>query len=164
VCVRFSVAISNTDISCTQCKEKFGGLRFYLNFCDDYASGVVDMAEAISTATCEICGKPGTRYKGGWISTLCNEHRSDEKLSEPGVSLVNGIGLGWSRLLVLLQEKADWDTEHNNRPKTTFNFSKVDNQLHIAYSGGNDETQGMVDFVIHYAQRIDEHSGFPVQQ
>jgi hypothetical protein len=58
-----------------QVKEKFGTLRFYVHGGDDYTDGVVSMAEAMSGVTCEVCGKPGTTSGGGWITTLCVEHR-----------------------------------------------------------------------------------------
>lgn len=57
-----------------QVKEKFGTLNFYYSGGDDYIRGLVDMAESISGVTCETCGKPGTRTKGGWIKTACPEH------------------------------------------------------------------------------------------
>lgn len=57
-----------------QVKEKWGGLRFYVNGSDDYVRGLIDMAEAISLRTCETCGKPGRPRKGGWVRTLCEEH------------------------------------------------------------------------------------------
>lgn len=55
-----------------QVKEKFGGLRFYVDNCDDYVSGVVAMAESMSYRTCETCGAPGVKRSGGWIRTLCD--------------------------------------------------------------------------------------------
>lgn len=59
-----------------QIKQKFGGLRIYFSGGDDYIKGVVDMAEEISYKTCEICGNQGSPNKSGWITTLCNEHKS----------------------------------------------------------------------------------------
>lgn len=55
-----------------QVKEKFGGLRFYADNCDDYTRGVIDMAESMSYRTCEVCGSPGVKRSGGWIKTLCD--------------------------------------------------------------------------------------------
>lgn len=59
-----------------QVKEKFGGLRFYFSGGDDYIDGIVDMAESMSYRTCEECGAPGTATEGGWIRTLCEEHKN----------------------------------------------------------------------------------------
>lgn len=57
-----------------QVKEKWGGLRFYVDNADDYCRGVIDLAERMSLSTCEVCGAPGKRAGGGWIRTLCEEH------------------------------------------------------------------------------------------
>lgn len=66
-----------------QVKEKFGGLRFYVNNCDDYVHGVISMAESMSYRTCESCGGRGSRRSGGWIRTLCDAcHQGDKKRGE----------------------------------------------------------------------------------
>jgi len=62
------------QVTLDQVKEKFGTLRFYYTGGDDYISGLVSMAESMSGVTCEECGKPGTRTRGGWIKTACKEH------------------------------------------------------------------------------------------
>lgn len=59
-----------------QVKEKFGSLRFYYHGGDEYVAGLVDMAEAMSSCTCEKCGNPGNIEGSGWIKTLCNNCRS----------------------------------------------------------------------------------------
>ena len=55
----------------SQIKEKFGLLTIYHDGGDSYCDGVVDMAEAMSAVTCELCGEPGKPNDSGWISTLC---------------------------------------------------------------------------------------------
>jgi len=55
-----------------QVKEKFGGLRFYVDNSDDYTSGVIAMAESMSYRTCEYCGAPGKQTGKGWIKTVCD--------------------------------------------------------------------------------------------
>lgn len=60
-----------------QIKEKFGGLRFYLDGGNEYTQGVIDMAESWAGQTCETCGAPGQRRSGGWIRTLCDEHETE---------------------------------------------------------------------------------------
>jgi hypothetical protein len=59
-----------------QVKEKFGGLRAYHSGGDDYVSGLVSMAEAMSYKICEFCGERGYPNKSGWISTLCDKCRN----------------------------------------------------------------------------------------
>jgi hypothetical protein len=61
----------------TQVKEKFGGLRFYVNCRKNVATRErIDAAIQESFHTCEVCGQPGELRKGNWIKTLCNEHAS----------------------------------------------------------------------------------------
>jgi hypothetical protein len=62
------------DKQICQIKEKFGGLRFYINAGNDEIWKLISEAEKKSYETCEVCGKPGTQTTGGWISTLCEEH------------------------------------------------------------------------------------------
>lgn len=57
---------------CVQCKEKFGGLRFYMDRASDGMYKVIDEAEGLSELTCESCGEPGHIRKGSWIRTLCD--------------------------------------------------------------------------------------------
>lgn len=59
-----------------QVKEKFGGLRFYVDGGDEYIHGAIAAAETMSFRICEECGKPGDRVGGGgWIRTVCDEHK-----------------------------------------------------------------------------------------
>jgi hypothetical protein len=62
----------------TQIKEKFGTLRVYTNFTDDYCDGVITMAESMSARTCEECAQPGKQTVEGWIKTLCEECEANE--------------------------------------------------------------------------------------
>jgi hypothetical protein len=56
-----------------QVKEKFGGLRFYIEQTDDVLHERIDIAKEEAYRTCGTCGKPGVP-SGGWIKTLCDEH------------------------------------------------------------------------------------------
>ncbi len=88
-------------IKVIQVKEKFGGLRFYLddgsvrvdciglgsftvtaeaeslieddNSRSEVFRTLVDEAEAESFSICEDCGAPGKPRPGGWIRTLCEQ-------------------------------------------------------------------------------------------
>jgi hypothetical protein len=64
------------QVVATQVKEKYGTLRFYFDGGDDYIDGIIAMAESMSARTCEVCGAPGTSNGGGWIRTLCEEHKN----------------------------------------------------------------------------------------
>ena len=55
-----------------QVKEKFGGLRFYVDGGDDYIYGIIALAESMSYRICESCGSKGSIRRGPWIRTLCD--------------------------------------------------------------------------------------------
>jgi len=57
-----------------QVKEKFGGLRFYVQAATDKHYNYISFAESMSYVTCEQCGNPGKRYTDGWHKTLCDIH------------------------------------------------------------------------------------------
>ena len=68
------------DKQTTQVKEKFGGLRFYINTGSDGIHQRILQAEKESYETCEVCGKHGELRKDiGWYSTLCDEHYNIKK-------------------------------------------------------------------------------------
>ena len=62
-----------------QVKEKFGGLRFYVDIATPEQQEMIGEAEEKSTKLCEVCGAAGTRTRSGWIKTLCKAHNSDDK-------------------------------------------------------------------------------------
>jgi len=63
------------QVEATQVKEKFGGLRFYINSGDDEIYGMISFAEHLSYKICEYCGttKNVKVRSDGWVRTLCNE-------------------------------------------------------------------------------------------
>lgn len=62
------------DKRLVQSKEKFGGLRFYLDTYPEGATDIVTKYEIMSYNTCETCGNSGSLRKGSWLETLCDEH------------------------------------------------------------------------------------------
>jgi hypothetical protein len=72
---------SGSQFEVLQVKEKFGGLRFYVN-CrrNETICQRIGIATDESFRTCEVCGQPGTLRKARCIKTLCDEHNA----SEPG--------------------------------------------------------------------------------
>jgi hypothetical protein len=60
-------------LRCSQVKEKFGTLRFYMNYYLKEAEDEIRKAEIESAKTCEDCGKPGKLIKGSWLRTLCKD-------------------------------------------------------------------------------------------
>jgi hypothetical protein len=62
------------DKEVIQVKEKFGGLRFYINEGTSEIHQRIAKTEIESMKTCEITGKPGKlRTDIGWYRTLCDE-------------------------------------------------------------------------------------------
>jgi len=63
-----------------QCKEKFGGLRFYVETYPEGAHDVIIKYENLSHETCEECGVNASSKKiNGWIYTLCDEHAKEKE-------------------------------------------------------------------------------------
>jgi hypothetical protein len=56
-----------------QVKEKFGGLRFYVDDANDEIHSAIEAACELSVKTCEVCGNPGSceQDETGWWKTLC---------------------------------------------------------------------------------------------
>tara|TARA_R110000868_G_scaffold123702_2_gene327312 strand:+ start:859 stop:1260 length:402 start_codon:yes stop_codon:yes gene_type:complete len=63
-----------------QIKEKFGGLRFYINSASDEVFEAINEAEEKSYKVCEVTGDPGElRRDIGWYRTLSDEIYEQEK-------------------------------------------------------------------------------------
>jgi hypothetical protein len=61
----------------TQVKEKFGGLRFYIDGGNDDIHALIKQAEAASFVTCEECGKAGELAdERGWLRVCCDDCRT----------------------------------------------------------------------------------------
>lgn len=60
----------------SQVKEKFGGLRFYVECASKEQHEVIDFAERMSYYICEECGsmKDVQNWNLGWVATLCKDH------------------------------------------------------------------------------------------
>lgn len=62
------------QIVAVQVKEKFGGLRFYVNGFTSDQYGVIKFAEHMSYKICEKCGSTDdVQQTKGWISSLCKK-------------------------------------------------------------------------------------------
>jgi len=158
---------STEEVIASQVKEKFGSLRYYYSGSQgDFIRGAVAMAELISGMTCDKCGMPGEQTSGGgWVTTKCAKHCPEgsgkAKQGSLGIRQIKGIGEAWSSLIVTLENACEFHAKHNQMPAAIIRVEKKNAELDIIFIGGDDRTAGMVDFVIHYAKRIDEHSGEP---
>ena len=79
------------QVTLDQVKEKFGTLRFYYSGGDDYISGMVTLAEAMSGCTCEECGNPGERKGGGWVRTICTPCETKREAERAEYAKKNGF-------------------------------------------------------------------------
>ena len=63
-----------TQVVASQVKEKFGGLRFYVNSASSEQHAVISFVENLSYHTCEECGSnKEVTQTTGWIKTLCSD-------------------------------------------------------------------------------------------
>ncbi len=63
------------DVQVVQVKEKFGGLRVYLDIEKMSAAPLLRTAEAVSGTMCQECGKAAQlAMRGHLIGTWCPEH------------------------------------------------------------------------------------------
>lgn len=74
----------NTDVNnrpqvvAAQVKEKFGGLRFYVDSGTDEQYGAINFAETFSFSICEECGHTkNVTTEGSWLRTLCSSCREN---------------------------------------------------------------------------------------
>jgi len=72
------------QIEAIQIKEKFGGLRFYTNYCDKSINGAISLAEYMSYLICENCGitQNVSTNEHGYIQSLCKKCREKNKNKE----------------------------------------------------------------------------------
>lgn len=61
-----------------QIKEKFGGLRFYIQNGNTEIRQRIHQAEQESVRTCDVCGNDGTveTNEQGWYNARCSIHRN----------------------------------------------------------------------------------------
>lgn len=72
----------NPDAQVVQIKEKFGGLRLYIDKLTPEESKTAEQLEKKSYTICEDCGNPGREtMRLGWISTLCED--CEDKSKQP---------------------------------------------------------------------------------
>lgn len=64
------------EIQVEQVKEKFGLLRVYVRGGDVVVDWILDVAELVSSCTCEVCGAAGRYYEiNGWLQVRCLHHQ-----------------------------------------------------------------------------------------
>jgi len=81
LCKKLEVEITSVDwperfkLHVNQIKEKFGGLRFYMNQSTTRMDDLITIAEHKSENMCEVCGSTGRIYGERWgLQAACIEH------------------------------------------------------------------------------------------
>lgn len=125
----------------TQVKEKFAGLKIYVDRAlddGDFGLACLWAAEDVSMIYCETCGRPGrvASTKDGWYACRCPEHAAKDGLpgpshetlakeaaeqTEQAAALVPGgldVPVGWqalaSKAVLYLQRRAEERRERRN--------------------------------------------------
>ena len=79
-------------VKINQIKEKFGGLRVYWDWPDEWndledetfhdkceqIECLIDIADWVCQRTCMVCGEEGKMYNDGWVVVLCDEHKQED--------------------------------------------------------------------------------------
>jgi hypothetical protein len=76
----------------TQCKEKFGGLRFYVTGTSDKNWDLIRDAERKSYGVCEVTGSEvevGV-WNGGWVQTICRKEALSKFAKMSDANELNG--------------------------------------------------------------------------
>jgi len=74
--VKIQESEENSSIQIDQIKEKFGGLRFYVQVGRSISERVyerISQAETESLTVCETCGSPGIPRTSSWIKVRCDK-------------------------------------------------------------------------------------------
>ncbi|WLA64915.1 hypothetical protein [Bradyrhizobium diazoefficiens] len=107
-CVRIRAAVEadGGTFRFTQIKEKYGTARLYWTgrLSPEASARVeeaIDLAEARSACTCEVCGEAGVLRSGGWLTTRCDQHAEGRAAVEvrPGFENIHIVryGIGQQR-------------------------------------------------------------------
>jgi hypothetical protein len=107
----------------SQVKEKFGGLRIYIEVTRDENSEFIDFSDILreaeykSLGTCAVCGQPGSmRRSPGFILTLCDEHAEffvNASILEVKAEATQALIKTFSP--EELEEAKRWEAEHERR-------------------------------------------------
>jgi hypothetical protein len=86
--IRAAVLADGGTFEFTQIKEKYATVRLYWEGAlspeaDAWIEEIIDLAEARSACTCEVCGAEGCLHRaGGWLMTRCAAHAQGHPVPE----------------------------------------------------------------------------------
>ena len=68
------ISVDRPQVRCIQMKEKFAGLRFYVEDADSFVYGLIRFAEHLCSNTCESCStEENLGFTKGWITVRCKK-------------------------------------------------------------------------------------------
>jgi hypothetical protein len=78
------IVATGIKVKACQVKEKFGTLRYYVDFGEETSKedvekiyDLIGKAEAKTEVTCEDCGAPGILRGKGWVRTICDKCQAE---------------------------------------------------------------------------------------
>ena len=71
--------LNKAKLPIAQIKEKFAGLRVYLDQNTEQSDEWIRQAEEECSYTCMVCGEEGKKRGGGWLVVLCDEHHLERE-------------------------------------------------------------------------------------
>ena len=108
--IRAAVQVDGGTFKFTQIKEKYGTARLYWEStlspeADALVEEIIDLDEARSACTCEVCGAEGRLQRvGGWLRTRCAAHGQGHPVNEkPGcenVTISHVVARGTNSVIV----------------------------------------------------------------
>lgn len=91
------------EVSIDAIKEKFGLLRAYHRGGDETIDRIFDIAEMVSSCTCEICGEVGRlREANGWLQVRCIRHQLPGSSESAGCNLDEAYATGYATAVSLV--------------------------------------------------------------
>jgi DNA-directed RNA polymerase subunit RPC12/RpoP len=97
----------NPQIVASQVKEKFGGLRFYVEGATSEQHAIISWAESLSYGICETCGSTKDVHQTeGWVYTECPDcrfKRENKMTREPYIFwlFISPKSSWWTRKYIL---------------------------------------------------------------
>jgi len=160
----------SSEVKIIQVEETYGFLLVtfsnYKNKDYDYIFGICNMAHNLSQITCEICGQQGSMFNGRYLTARCKLHNGlSIRNQEDGVLdklpfRVDNLGDRWYQMVVTLYEKILMHQKCNEMPEVIITqVEKTNGKLCIGYYGGDESTQGMIEFLLAYSMKINDDTG-----
>ena len=157
-------------IKVVRVNKKQGRLRFHLANCAikdrDFIAGATKITYILSGIICTECAERGVMFNGKAISSRCPLHCGPalpflKRYSNIELPINTcGIGKMWHEMIIKLYRQIQENSKNTKVPVVVFTkITQTDGKLGIQYTGGNDNTKGMVSLLEAYSEKIDKETG-----